>query len=870
MNLIKRKIISWVLIGIFIIVAGNLFALVKSPPEKAILPNGLRVIVVEDRSLPVVAAGIIFNTHSYYLNKCNSGIGRIYRSLIESADFKNETRFDFNARLESVGIINEFGGGQEMFYAGCNGNAENLEMMLDSLHAISFRLNPTEKDFSLAKDEALRYVKSAKRYPRSTGLLERMMWKDLYQSQRIECHGPINEEKLAGAEFGDLTSFISRIFVPNNGVLVIIGDVEATQVFKTAMQKFGDQKAATTDSDIVNNQCKSVKSRKIENIDYADIEETEVLIGFAAPSISDPEMATALLWQAALYDINNSWLESTVRKDFPELKNLYARYIPARDDGLFVIGFTSKEADVNRAANFVLSGLANLYMAPPQGKELRRIAEIMQLKTLERRESRLERVYELGFAESMGNYRIHEGISAAFSRITPSDMKNLAHKMFSSQRYGIRILYPLKYQKAEDTPVKMQTLANNARVVVRSFAGSEVVGLSILLGIDICSGNADDQKLTRLVAEMVCDYINDSENRRLNSQLDEIGARLDATFNNESLIISARTQKQKLPELLAFIRRLLQHPDLSEEYFSKAKERIISRLSEEKNSTTDIVFGNMIDGLFPGMNFYSPNLLTSDIEKITFANVKKFYNDWAVGANMCVAAVGNFDSDQTLKLLARTFAAIPKGKSAVKATCPTWVGQPLDKIEVKEIKLPANSENAYIGIGFRMKQFLNLKNQEELRSSFGANSVLGHLLFSSNNAILSQELKKIDAYRGLWGIHRTNQLFSVFAFYAAVPVDKVDEARKTIERVVSQIPELKISRENIVAAGQKLKSWFNRALERSDAQASTLASFLWNGLPIDFFQEILAVYSLITVDDVKKSAGNNFKNYLLLIARPEK
>ncbi|KAF1082074.1 MAG: hypothetical protein GQF41_1714 [Candidatus Rifleibacterium amylolyticum] len=870
MNLINRKLTYWVALSAFVLVAGSLFALVKSPPERAILPNGLRVIVVEDRSLPVAAAGIIFNTHPYYLNNCNSGIGRIYRSLIESADFAGETRFDFNARLESVGIINEFGGGQEMFYAACNGNAESLDTMLDSLHSIAFKLKPTEADFSQAKDEAIRFVRSAKKYPKSTGLMERMMWKDLYQDAAIECHGPISEEKLAGAEFKDLNGFISSIFVPNNAVLVVIGDIQAVDVFKTAMEKFGNQKAAIVSDEKPQTHAKTGGSRKVENIDFADIEETEVLIGFEAPGISDPDMAAASLWQASLYDINNSWLEYSVRKDFPELKNLFARYIPGRDNGLFLIGFSSREADVNRATNFILSSLANLYMTPPHGEELRRMVEMMQLKTLEKRESRLERVYELGFAELMGNYRISEGISAAFSRVTPSDMKNLAQKMFSSDRYGVRIIYPLKFQKAEDVPVRMQTLDNGARIVVRSFAGSEVVGLSILFGVDLCVGNEDEQKLTRMVAEMVCDYINDRENRRLNTQLDEIGARLEAVFNNESLIISARTQKQKLPELLAFLKKLLQNPEFSENYFNKAKERILQRITDDKASVNNIIYGNMVDGLYPGMNFYAPDLLGSDMEKINFDRIKKFYKEWAVGANMCVAAVGNFDSDQTLKLVSETFAAAPKGKSAIKATCPTWVAQPLEKIEVREVQLPASSEYAYIGVGFRMKPFLNLNNQDEIRTTFGANSVLSHLLFASNNALISQELKKIDAQRGLWGVYRANQLFSVFAFYAAVPVEKVDEARKTIERVVAQIPELNVSREDIQAAGKKLKSWFNRALERSDAQAATLAGFLWNGLKVDFLEEILGVYSQITVDDVKKSAGSNFKNYLLLIARPEK
>ncbi|MBU1108994.1 MAG: insulinase family protein, partial [Candidatus Riflebacteria bacterium] len=341
-------------------------------------------------------------------------------------------------------------------------------------------------------------------------------------------------------------------------------------------------------------------------------------------------------------------------------------------------------------------------------------------------------------------------------------------------------------------------------------------------------------------------------------------------FNNESLVISARTQKQKLPDLLKFVNKLLRHPEFTEEFFSKAKERILQRIADDNAATNSIVYGSMVDGLFPGMNLYSPNLLSKDLDKITFAQVKKFYNEWAVASNMCVAAVGNFDSDKTLQLVSDAFASVPKGKSAISATCPAWVGQPLDKIEVKEIKLPASSEYAYIAVGFRMKQFLNLKSEEEIRTTFGANSVLSHLLFSSSNAIIAQELKKIEAHRGLWGIYRTNQLFSIFTFFAAVPIDKVDEARQAIERVVKQIPELKVSSEDIQAAGRKLKSFFNRALERSDAQASTLTSFLWNGLQVDFLEVILGIYSSVTVEDVQKAASNNFKNYLILIARPDK
>jgi len=869
MKIIKSDRIILVLAVVFSLVSMSPSALVKSPPEKALLPNGLRVIVVEDKSLPVAAAGLIFNSSVYYQKNCNSGLGRIYRSLLESAGFAGESRYDFNARLEKVGILNEFGGGQDMFYAAATGNADQLPLILESLCRLGFSLKPEAKDFDTAKNEAVRYAASARKFPQSTGLMERMIWKDLYPDQAVECRGPIIEEKLAKTELNDLKAFAESIFVPNNAVLVVIGDVSASDVFAASMQQFGSLQASVLETAEAKKAEAAAKSRKTEVIDFLDIEETEVLIGFEAPGYNDPDMPAAFLWQASMQDVNYSWLETALKKDFPELKNPFARYVPGLDRGVFLIGFSSREGNVSRPVNMILSSLANLYMNPPKGNEMRRVAEMMQLKNLEKRESRLERVYDLGFAELMGNFRIAESIDSAYDRVTPTDMQRVAHQMFSTDRYAVRIFYPLKYQKAEENPVKLKTLENGARAIVRSFAGSEVVGLTLLFGVDACATNENDRRMTRLVAEMVASYINDNENRRLNNRLDDIAARVEAVFNNDSLIISARTKKQKLPELLEFLKNTIIKPDFSEKFFKTARNKVLERFDEENNKPHTAVVNSLIEGMYPGMNLTFKNFSRADFDKITYEMVGKFYREWAVASNLCISAVGNFDSDKTLEMISNTFADFPTGKGIVTSQCPPWAGSPLDKTEVKEIAIQG-SENAFIAVGFRMKQFVNLASREELRSTFGANSVFSHLLFASSNALIAEELKKIDAYRGLWGYYLTNKLSSVFSFYAVVPTDKVDAAKKIIEDIIAGIPQMEVSTDNIQAAGQKLRSYFNRAFEKSDAQSAILASYLWNGLKPDFLEEILSVYSSVTVEDVKKSARENFNRYLMIIGRPKK
>ncbi len=869
MKLINKRKTGLFLVCAFVLINFSVQALVKSPPEKAILPNGLKVIVVEDKSLPVVAAGLIINHAPHVFEHGNDGMGSIYQSLMGTADFKDESRFDFNAALEKVGISTTFAGGRRMLYVACNGNNDNLDVILKSLYKLSFELKPSVENFDQAKDAALRQLKTARKYPRTSGYMEQLAWNDLYPDHAHHGHGPIDQEKLEKLQFENVVEFADKVLRPNNAVLVIIGDVNASDVFKASMHQFGELKAAEIDLDKKIVEEKSTQSRKIENIDFYDIDETEVVIAFEAPGYNEPEMAAAYLWQAALYDINNSWLEYTIKKDFPELKNLFARYIYGRNRGIFVIGFTSKEADVNRPVNYLLNAVANIANDPPKNNELRRLVDMIQLKNLELRESRLDRAFELGMAEMMGNFRLAEGISAALSRVVPDDMKHLAEKMFSSDRYSVRIIYPIKTQKAEETNVRLKTLDNGARLIVRNFPGSEIVGLTITFGVDSCTPDRETQKMTRLVSEMVSAFINDSENRKLSSRLDDIGAKLEASFNTESLVLMGRTQKHKLPELLEFIRQLMNKPEFSEKFFRSAKSILIDKIEQEKADPIMVLTSEMAAGLFPGLNYFAPELTKEDVENVKFADIESFYRNWAVGSNLCVSAVGNFDADKTLQMLSQTFAGISKGNARTVSQCPDWVSQPLEKIEVKEVKLPASSEHAFIALGFRMKQFLKLNSQEELRENFGANSVMAHLLYSSSNALIPEELKKIDAYRGVWGTYRTSHQFSVFSIYAAVPVEKINEARTAIERVIAQIPALNISQDDIIASGKKLKSFFNRALERSDAQSAVLASFMQNGLKEDFIEEILGIYNSVNVNDVKKGSREHFNNYLMLIARPE-
>ncbi len=869
-----RSQIKFLVVIVMLSVCANLFALIKSPPAKAILPNGMRIIVVEDKSIPTVGLALMFKPGHFSKKFDSSGVENLVNYMMKTSDLNDETRFDLNARLEQEGILMEFGHSQQSISVGCQGNIESLEQMINSIGKVAFELKPSKELFGQAKENASSRLRMVKRYPLATGYLDKQVWNDLFPQLRTGMSQITSEDKLAGLSFEDYQEFYHEKIVPNNAVLVIVGDVDSSEIFKNSMKLLGKYVATQVKNEIKENQ-KEKTLEALSNIqsEFLDIKKTQVVVGFEAPSITDPDMPAAMLWHTAISDINESWLKTSFSKDFPELEDLSALYIPASKKGIFLFRFSSKEPDVDRAITTLLASLNNLYINPPRHKELRNLTEIKQLEGLEAREFRLNRAYELGLSELQSSYRIFDGINSSFQRVSSDDLKRVAEKMFSGKKYSVRIAYPLEFQKAEEQTVAYQELSNGLKVIVRNYPGSEIAGVALRIGINTCETDAKKLLLMRLVGEMIEIFINDKENTRLSRRLDEIGAKLEASIAEEEVIIKGKTQKKNLPKLIKLVRKILSDPDkdMAPRFFKMAKSKLLKKMEENSTDPTKKIYAEVSKRLFPGLNFsklYDP-IDEKAMEKLQFKDIHEFFSKWAVAPNVQLAVVGNFSVKQIAKVVMDEFADYSKGDGSLSTltACPDWVNRPLEKTIIDEIKLQENSDKSVVLVAYRMKKFIDVKNRDELRQSYGANSVLGHILFYSRNSILSSELKKNGIEAQVGGMYRTTRNFSIFSFYVVVPTDKLDKSVEIIKKVVKDIPEMKVSKSDIVASGKWTKSLFNRYLEGSDAQAGLMVSYLGYGLSQDFLNELLSIYQSVTIEDVKRAAKENFNHYLMLIEK---
>jgi predicted Zn-dependent peptidase len=848
-----KNFLMGLILGLFILNTMSAEGLVKYPPELLRLPNGMRVIAVEDNNLPMVTVGVFFNVKPYHEACKNNGLARIYRELLISSDLKKQSRFSFNERLENLGLTKDFSENQDVIYLGCTGANVELEEVLKSAKSLAFDLEPSQQQFNNAKSKVRSFLRAQKRYPRATNLLEQKTWQRLYGAQVIEYNCPIDESLVTDLDYDSIGAFKSKIIQPSNTVLVVIANKSAKSIFNSVSKEFGQLKNTEAPANTairLTEACEMGISS--ETTEYADIKDTEVVIGFEAPAFADSKMPAAYLWQTLLNDSPLSPIKRLLQKDYPETYNFFARYIPAKEHGLFLIGYTQSSEYVEQSVYDIVSELKSLNTKPYMGKTLRDLIEVARIKNLERFESSLDRALYLGLAEVMGNYKIIEGLDTELNSVDETLFTNAYDELFNRGKYAISIIKPNKYKEQNTNNITFKTLENGASILTNNYPTSELAGLTILIGTDFSNQSPEAPAL----AAMLATYINDEMEGLTDSRL--VGARVKAQSLSDCLIIEGKIRNNRLNDLAIYLKNLLLNSELhTKENFKRTQASIIANLELTKNSPYEQILMKVRENLVnPGVY----QLSNENILNIKYKDVKKLYNNWEPARGMNIVAVGSFDANEKLTELENIFKEIPYNKdtSHITKDCK----QPLlTKSQKEYMKIDSIGDRSIISLSFRMPPIISTKEIKD----FAANSVLAHALYSSDNAILKEELVKIDPFINIQGEIATNKTCSIMTIYITVPSEKEEEAVKLIEKTVSKIPTMEISMNQINATKKRVLSDFVRMLEKPSDRATIIAYMLWSGMSQSIADKLLQIYSDLTPQDVNAALKKFYNHYYLLI-----
>ena len=298
----KIRALAAMLAGLFVLSACNpetpRFAL-KSSERRAVLPNGLRVVVMPDTTTQLVQVDVHWDVGSREDPMGKAGLAHMVEHLMFQTRPDGPTTAPiFQTLLDLSTFVNAFTEWDATHY-WTTVRAENLDSMLKieamrMFYAADVPSTPDapafgcstvpENEFERERDVVRNEIRAGSRADRYVfQLVEAAMYPQDHAYQR-EIGG--NDAQIAGLTLKDACDFMKNYYAPERATLIIAGDVDFDKTIELVTKWFGKiPKRAASPRTPVNTFVASHQKIEIQ----ADVERPSVWIGWALPPSNTPE-----------------------------------------------------------------------------------------------------------------------------------------------------------------------------------------------------------------------------------------------------------------------------------------------------------------------------------------------------------------------------------------------------------------------------------------------------------------------------------------------------------------------------------------------------------------------------------------------------
>ena len=425
---------------------------VDAPITETVLPNGLRVLVLEDHRAPVAAHSLWYGVGSIDERSGVTGIAHVLEHMM----FNGTHRYgpgEYDKQMRALGAYTNA-------MTWTDYTAYTIEAPADQLAAIMALeaermtdLNITDAEF----EREIRVVMEERRQS-SDDDPAGQLYENLYASafhaspQRWPIIGWMSDLQTMQAD--DVRQWYQQWYRPDNAVLVVAGDVQPTAVFDLAQRHFGAISVGEHPRRRAQDEPRQRGTRRIEA--RAHTPAAQIAIGFKVPQL---RALGADAQQDAQQDVQNDvfalailaelldWgrtLEGAVVRQKRLADETWASYdYLVRSPGLFIIGAVCAQdvspARVERALRAVLAGIARDGIS--EGA-LRRVRTQMMSARLYRADSVFEQADELGRLAMLGLAADARSIDAKLAAITAEQVKDVASRYFGDDTMTVAVLLP--------------------------------------------------------------------------------------------------------------------------------------------------------------------------------------------------------------------------------------------------------------------------------------------------------------------------------------------------------------------------------------------------------------------------------------------
>jgi len=339
----------------------------KLPPYKRLkLPNGMTLLLMERRVLPLVGFRVIVNAGPVADPAGQEGLASLTAALLRKGT-KTRSADQFSAQLDFVG--GQFGAFVAPDYANIAAEfmkkdvGTGLDLLADALQNATF---PQEEVTKLIQQQ-VDGIKAAK--DQALAVLPRYFNAYLFGPYLYARPTDGDEKSLPAITRDAIVRFYQANYTPGNTILAVVGDFDRAEMEKMLSQKFGPWPAQKASAITVPNAAE-IQGKRLLLVDKPDATQTYYSIGNVGVARTNPDRVPIWVVNTVFGGRFASMLNTELRINSGLTYGASSHFDERKSRGPFVISTYTRTATTEKAMDMTLEVLKRLHEKGVSQEEL--------------------------------------------------------------------------------------------------------------------------------------------------------------------------------------------------------------------------------------------------------------------------------------------------------------------------------------------------------------------------------------------------------------------------------------------------------------------------------------------------------------------
>ncbi len=841
--------------------------------DKFTLPNGLRVIVHEDRKIPVVAVNVWYHVGSKDELPGKTGFAHLFEHLMFNGteNYNNE----YFGPFQQVGATNMNGttnNDRTNYFENVPTPALDLALWMES-DRMGHLLGVVNQE---KLDEQRGVVQNEKRQGENQpfGRVFIQASKATFPVGHPYSWTTIGSmEDLNAATLEDVQLWFKTYYGPNNAVLSLAGDINVDEAKKIVTKYFGDIPPGP--SPIKKKKWIAKRSGEKREIMYDRVPNARIYKVWNTPEIGSPEHPHFELLASLLTDGKNSALYQELVYKRQLATSVSAFYYDREIAGQFWIAADlANGRSLDDLEDAMDNALSEFIKKGPSAKRLKNTKTSIRASSIKG----LQRVGGFGGKSDLLAYsEVYTGNPGAYlefingiMEITSKEVKETANAWLTDGAYVLTVVpeqnrtydsessadrsklpFPTEFPELDLPQIQRAKLSNGLEVVLAERHDVPMINLSF----QIKSGHATDPKeqpgLANFTMSMLTEGTKSFDALELSDRLEELGTDLYTSTGLDSSSINISSLKSSFEESIEIMFEVITEPTFDQQEIDRKKIRWLAAI-DQSLSTPNGMVSNLIPEILYGEDHpyakpFSGNGTRESIQWMSRDDLINYKNRFIAPSNGTLILVGDTTLDEILPILEAQFGSWPENRMLKGVQLDYTIDKQTDSRRVFLIDKPGAVQSLIVA-GQLMP---GMRTSDEIDIDL-MNRVIG----GSFTSRLNMNLREDKSWS--YGVRtRLSQYKGPRPMLVSAPV-QTDKTVDSIQEIIREYDEYLSSNpaknEELEAIVNDLSLGLIGDFETFGSLMSGLSGIVSFDREDDFLDNLPTKYRSMTIDDINAAA----------------